>query len=339
MLTDLEALRDEAVAAIAAAPDAAALEALRVQYLGRKGALKALMTRLPQLPPDEKPAAGKLANEVKRAIEQALAGRQDGVAAPRSAGPAIDVTVPGTRRRLGTRHPITQTNDELVAIFARLGFETAYGPEIDDEYHNFDALNIPPDHPSRDSFDTLYLECDGGHKHLLRSHTSPVQIHVMESRQPPLRIVVPGRVFRPDTVDASHFPVFHQLEGLYVDEHVTFADLKAVLSMAMQEVFGEQTKTRFRPSFFPFTEPSAEVDVSCPFCSGGGCKVCGQSGWIEVLGAGMVDPEVFRHVGYDPERYTGFAFGMGIDRIAMLKLGIDDIRLFYENDARFLKQF
>jgi phenylalanyl-tRNA synthetase alpha chain len=339
MLARLEQLRDEAVAAIAGASGADALEALRVRYLGRKGELKALMGELPSLSADLKPAAGKLANDVKKAIEQALAGNQQKAPAPKATGPNLDITVPGVRRRLGTRHPITQVNDELVEVFARLGFETAYGPEIEDEYHNFDALNIPRDHPSRDGFDTFYIEDGGKNEHLLRSHTSPVQVHVMETRQPPIRIVVPGKVFRPDTVDASHFPMFHQLEGLYVDEHVTFADLKAVLSMAMQEVFGEQTQTRFRPSFFPFTEPSAEVDVSCPFCAGEGCKVCGQSGWIEVLGAGMVDPEVFRHVGYDPEAYTGFAFGMGVDRIAMLKLGINDIRLFYENDARFLRQF
>jgi phenylalanyl-tRNA synthetase alpha chain len=339
MLARLEQLRDEAVAAIAGASGADALEALRVRYLGPKGELKALMGELPSLSADRKPAAGKLANDVKKAIEQALAGNQQKAPAPKTTGPNLDITVPGVRRRLGTRHPITQVNDELVEVFARLGFETAYGPEIEDEYHNFDALNIPPDHPSRDGFDTFYIEDGGKNEHLLRSHTSPVQVHVMETRQPPIRIVVPGKVFRPDTVDASHFPMFHQLEGLYVDEHVTFADLKAVLSMAMQEVFGEQTQTRFRPSFFPFTEPSAEVDVSCPFCAGEGCKVCGQSGWIEVLGAGMVDPEVFRHVGYDPEAYTGFAFGMGVDRIAMLKLGINDIRLFYENDARFLRQF
>ena len=339
MLADLEALRDEALAAISGAPDAGALEALRIKYLGRQGALKALMSRLPGLPADQKPAAGALANKVKRALEAALEARKDLAAAPRPTGPRLDVTLPGRPRQLGTQHPIARTNNELVEIFARLGFETAYGPEIDDEYHNFDALNIPPDHPSRDGFDTFYLDDAGKDERLLRSHTSPVQIHVMETRQPPIRIVVPGRVFRPDTVDASHFPVFHQLEGLYVDEHVTFADLKAVLSMAMRLVFGEETQTRFRPSFFPFTEPSAEVDVSCPFCAGGGCKVCGQSGWLEVLGAGMVDPEVFRHVGYDSETYTGFAFGMGIDRIAMLKLGVNDIRLFYENDARFLKQF
>jgi len=337
MLEQLRQLRDDALAAIAAAPDADALEAVRVRHLGRKGRLRGLMAHLPALPADRKPAAGKRANEVKHAITTALERRRDELrgAAAGPVGPRIDITVPGTPKTLGTLHPITQVYDELVEVFARLGFETAYGPEIEDEYHNFDALNIPPDHPSRDGYDTFYLD----ESRLLRSHTSPVQIRVMAMRQPPIRIVAPGKVFRPDTIDATHYPMFHQLEGLYVDEGVSFADLKACLTMAMQELLGEQTRTRFRPSFFPFTEPSAEVDVSCPFCAGAGCKVCGQSGWIETLGAGMVDPEVFRHVGYDSENYTGFAFGMGIDRIAMLKLGIDDVRLFFENDLRFLRQF
>jgi len=338
MLDELHSLRDEALEAIAAADSARSLEDARARYLGRKGRLRALLARLPQLSADEKPAAGKLANQVKQAVTAAFEKRRTALldTAPAQARPAVDVTVPGTPRRLGTTHPITQVYDELVEVFARLGFETAYGPEIEDEYHNFEALNIPPDHPSRDGFDTFYLERGAV---LLRSHTSPVQIRVMETRQPPIRIVAPGKVFRPDTVDASHYPMFHQLEGLYVDEGVSFADLKACLTMAMQELLGGETRTRFRPSFFPFTEPSAEVDVSCPFCTGAGCKVCGQSGWIETLGAGMVDPEVFLHVGYDSEKYTGFAFGMGIDRITMLKLGIDDIRLFYENDLRFLQQF
>jgi len=348
MLDKLNKLRDEALAAITAANGTSSLEDVRVKFLGRKGLLRGLLSGLPKLSDDEKPAAGRLANQVKQAITAAFDERRSALlrAAPARTGPAIDVTVPGTRRQLGTTHPITQVYDELVEVFARLGFETAYGPEIEDEYHNFEALNIPPDHPSRDGFDTFYLDDGGrdgpeqsGSVPLLRSHTSPVQIRVMERRQPPIRIVVPGKVFRPDTVDASHYPMFFQLEGLYVDEGVSFADLKACLTMAMQELLGEATRTRFRPSFFPFTEPSAEVDVSCPFCGGEGCKVCGQSGWIESLGAGMVDPEVFRHVGYDSEKYTGFAFGMGIDRIAMLKLGINDIRLFYENDLRFLQQF
>ena len=336
MLDELSQLKDEALAAIQDARAADALEQLRVKYLGRKGRLKALIGALPSLPAEQRPAAGQLGNQVKRALTAALAERQADLAdqAP-PAAEQFDVTVPGPVRELGSRHPITQVYDELVEVFARLGFETAYGPEIEDEHHNFDALNIPADHPARDSFDTLYI----GDDQLLRSHTSPVQIRVMETRRPPIRIVAPGKVFRPDTIDASHYPMFHQLEGLYVDEGVSFADLKACLTMAMQELLGADTRTRFRPSFFPFTEPSAEVDVSCPFCAGRGCGTCGQSGWIELLGSGMVDPEVFRHVGYDPEKYTGFAFGMGIDRIAMLKHGINDIRLFFENDVRFLKQF
>jgi phenylalanyl-tRNA synthetase alpha chain len=337
MLDELNALCDEARADADAAESIDALEDVRSRYLGRKGRLRRLTARLSELPPDERPEAGRRANGVKHDIAQAVEARRAELAgtAPPEAGPRIDVTLPGAPRRLGTRHPITQVYDRLVEVFARLGFETAYGPEIEDEYHNFDALNIPPDHPSRDGFDTFYLD----DAHLLRSHTSPVQVRVMESRPPPVRIVAPGKVFRPDTVDASHFPMFHQLEGLYVDEGVSFADLKACLTMAMQELLGADTRTRFRPSFFPFTEPSAEVDVSCPFCSGGGCGTCGQSGLIELLGAGMVDPEVFRHVGYDAERVTGFAFGIGIERVAMTKLGIDDIRLFFENDVRFLRQF
>ena len=335
MLAELQQLREEAAEAIGQARTPEELDALRSRYLGRKGRLRELMTRLPKLPPDEKPAAGKLANEVKNAIEKAFEEHALSGRPKTSAGPALDVTLPGLRRNLGTRHPLTQVNEQLIEVFARLGFETAYGPEIEDEYHNFDALNIPADHPSRDGFDTFYLDDE----HLLRSHTSPVQIRVMETRRPPVRIIVPGKVFRPDTVDARHFPMFLQLEGLYVDEGVSFADLKAVLTMAMQELLGEQTQTRFRPSFFPFTEPSAEVDVSCPFCSGRGCTFCGQAGWVEILGAGMVNPAVLRHVGYDPEKYTGFAFGIGIDRIALFQLGINDIRLFYENDARFLRQF
>ncbi len=334
----LEDLRKEALTRLGEAADTAQLEDLRTHYLGRKGTLNQIMAHIPRLPPDEKREAGKTANQIKELLVSAFerrAGVLGSRARPAHAGPPLDVTLPGVPRRIGARHPITQVNEQLIEVFARLGFETAYGPEIEDEYHNFDALNIPAEHPSRDGFDTFYIDDD----RLLRSHTSPVQVRVMQTRQPPVRIVVPGKVFRPDTIDARHYPMFHQLEGLYVDRGVSFADLKGVLTMAMQELLGTETRTRFRPSFFPFTEPSAEVDVSCPFCEGRGCSVCGQAGWVEVLGAGMVDPEVFRRVGYDPEKYTGFAFGIGIDRIAMFQLGINDIRLFYENDARFLTQF
>lgn len=340
MLEELNKLREEALSEIRAADSADTLEKIRTKHLGRKGTIRDFLAKVPKLDAAERPVAGKQANDVKNELAAALDARA-GELSPKEEEPAeaIDITLPGPAKQIGTKHPITQIHEKLVETFVRLGFESAYGPEIEDEYHNFDALNIPPDHPSRDGFDTFYLVDASRGPRLLRSHTSPVQVRVMESRKPPIRIIVPGKVFRPDTADASHSPMFHQLEGLCVDEGISFADLKAILGMAMQELFGPNTKTRFRPSFFPFTEPSAEVDVSCPFCAGKGCSVCKQSGWIEILGAGMVNPAVFRKVGYDIEKYTGFAFGIGVDRVAMLLLGVNDIRLFYENDARFLKQF
>ena len=325
----LARLRDETLAQIEAAVNLGDLEAARVAVLGRKGALKQAMRLLKDVPPGERPALGQLANEVKTAILDALEARLKLLerAEARAGDAAFDITLPGTHRPLGREHPLRRTEAELREVFARLGFEVAEGPEVELEYYNFEALNIPADHPARDGFDTFYIEGDV----VLRSHTSPVQIRVMERRQPPIRVVVPGRVYRPDTPDATHSPVFHQIEGLVVGEGVTFADLKAVLTMAMRELFGPATETRFRPSFFPFTEPSAEVDVSY--------TVKGEKRWLELLGAGMVHPKVFEAVGYDAERYTGFAFGMGIDRVAMLKYGIPDIRLFFENDLRFLEQF
>ena len=333
MLDALARVRDDALAKIGAAATLEELEAVRVAYLGRKGALKEATAQLANLPPDERPGAGRAANEAKSAILAALDARREliervqaqaGAQARRS---PLDITLPGVRRPLGREHPVRRAAAELREVFARLGFEVAEGPEVELEYYNFEALNIPVEHPSRDAFDTFYIEGDV----LLRSHTSPVQIRVMEQRQPPIRIVAPGRVYRPDTADATHSPVFHQIEGLVVGEDVSFADLKACLTMAMRELFGPETETRFRPSFFPFTEPSAEVDVSC--------EIGGQRRWLELLGAGMVHPKVFEAVGYDPERYTGFAFGMGIERIAMVKYGVPDIRLFLENDLRFLGQF
>jgi len=325
----LERLRDEGLEAIAAAGTLDELDAVRVAYLGRKGSLKAALRRIKDVPPDERRAAGQLANAAKEAIVEALAMRRAIIERAQAdvAAPSADITLPGVHRPLGREHPLRRIERELREVFARLGFEVAEGPEVELEYYNFEALNIPPDHPSRDGFDTFYIEGDV----LLRSHTSPVQIRVMEQRQPPIRVIVPGRVYRPDTADATHSPVFHQVEGLVVGEGVTFADLKAVLTMAMRELFGPETETRFRPSFFPFTEPSAEVDVSY--------EVDGQKRWLELLGAGMVHPNVFEAVGYDTERYTGFAFGIGIDRVAMLKYGITDIRLLLENDLRFLEQF
>jgi len=325
----LRQARDEALARIGRASTLEELEQARVACLGRSGALKCLMQRLAGLPPEERRAAGQLANEAKAAIEDALAARRGvlGSARTQAARPALDITVPGRCRAIGHEHPLRQAEAELREVFARLGFEAVEGPEVELEYYNFEALNIPAEHPSHDSFDTFYVEGDM----LLRSHTSPVQIRVMEQRRPPIRVVVPGRVFRPDTPDATHSPVFHQIEGLVIGEDVTFADLKGVLAMAMRELFGPQTETRFRPSFFPFTEPSAEVDVCC--------DIGGERRWLELLGAGMVHPKVLEAVGYDAERYTGFAFGMGIDRVALLKYGIPDIRLLLENDLRFLEQF
>ncbi len=325
----LRGLRDEALARIQGAKTPEELDAARAALLGRGGALKALIQRLGEVPAEERRAAGQLANEAKAAIEAALAERRQrlGRSDAQPAAPAPDITLPGRRRTCGHEHPLRRTEAELREVFARLGFEAVEGPEVELEYYNFEALNIPAEHPSHDSFDTFYIEGDI----LLRSHTSPVQVRVMEQRRPPIRVVVPGRVFRPDTADATHSPVFHQIEGLVVGEDVTFADLKAVLGMAMRELFGPRTETRFRPSFFPFTEPSAEVDVCC--------ELGGQRRWLELLGAGMVHPKVFEAVGYDPEVYTGFAFGMGIDRVAMLKYGIPDIRLLLENDVRFLQQF
>ncbi|MFW6161174.1 MAG: phenylalanine--tRNA ligase subunit alpha [Planctomycetota bacterium] len=329
MEKDLETLRDEALDAIAAADSLDELEAARVAILGRKGSLKQLLRQLKDVPAEQRPVVGRLANAVKDAVTEALDRRREILqrAEAETARPQADISLPGVHRPLGHEHPLRRTERELREVFARLGFEIAEGPEVELEYYNFEALNIPAEHPSRDGFDTFYIEGDV----VLRSHTSPVQIRVMEQRQPPIRVIVPGRVYRPDTPDATHAPVFHQVEGLAVGEGVTFADLKAVLTMAMRELFGPKTQTRFRPSFFPFTEPSAEVDVSY--------EINGRRQWLELLGAGMVHPRVFEAVGYDTERYTGFAFGIGIDRVAMLQHGIPDIRLLLENDLRFLEQF
>jgi phenylalanyl-tRNA synthetase alpha chain len=314
------------------------LEAARVRFLGRNGLLKNLMGRMKEVPKELKAETGKLANSVKQdlaqAYEEAQAKLKAGGAA-QAAGPLPDPTLPGSAQPRGSYHPLTQVTERIIGVFERLGFTVADGPEIEDDFHNFTALNIPEHHPARDDFDTFFTSSG----ELLRSQTSTVQIHVMQEHPPPVRVVAPGRVYRPDTVDATHFYSFHQVEGLAVDEGVSFADLKGILALWAREMFGAETETRFRPSFFPFTEPSAEMDVSCIFCRGQGCRVCKQVGWIEVLGCGSVDPNVFRAVDYDPEKYTGFAFGMGVERIAMLVLGIDDIRLFTENDLRFLRQF
>jgi phenylalanyl-tRNA synthetase alpha chain len=337
MLSELRQIRETALAEIAKATSADELERLRGQYLRRKGVLKDLTSRIPSLPEAERPQAGREANVVKQALTCALdeAVAKLGRPAAPSAREAFDITLPGRTPALGAAHAISRTLREIRDIFGTLGFEMATGPEVELEYYNFQALNIPLDHPSRDAFDTFYLE-NGA---LLRSHTSPVQARVMEKQRPPVRIITPGKVYRPDTVDASHSYQFTQVEGLMVDTNVTFADLKFTLTAFARAFFDADVKMRFRPSFFPFTEPSAEVDISCLMCGGKGCSACKSSGWMEVLGSGMVHPNVFMASGYDPEAVTGFAFGMGVERLTMLKLGIDDIRLFMENDIRFLSQF
>ncbi|MBI2203096.1 MAG: phenylalanine--tRNA ligase subunit alpha [Candidatus Rokubacteria bacterium] len=334
----VDAIVREAREALAAARTGADLEQVRVRYLGRQGELTRLLRSLGSLPAAERPLVGAAANEAKRELEAAVdARRADTTAEERRrerAGARLDLTLPGRRPAAGSLHPLTRVHDEIVSIFAGLGFSIAEGPEIESDWFNFEALNIPPEHPARDMQDTFYLT----ESLLLRTHTSPVQIHYMKAERPPIRIIVPGRVYRRDA-DITHSPMFHQVEGLAVDRNVTMADLKGTLELFAREMFGPRSKIRFRPSFFPFTEPSAEVDVLCFLCGGDGCRVCKQSGWLEILGSGMVHPQVLRNVGYDPEEMTGWAFGMGIERVAMLKYGIDDIRLFFENDVRFLRQF
>jgi phenylalanyl-tRNA synthetase alpha chain len=312
------------------------LEALRVKYLGRKGALTQVLRGLKNLEPEVRRRVGALANQAKEHLEAALAEALAALkeAAARAAAPQIDVTLPGRQGFWGRLHPLTRIMEEICDIFLHLGFEAVEGPEVELDYYNFEALNIPPDHPARDMQDTFYFN----DKVLLRTHTSPMQIRVMEQRRPPVRIIAPGKVYRRDS-DMTHSPMFHQVEGLLVDRGVTFADLKGVLTEFVHQMFDPGVNLRFRPSYFPFTEPSAEIDIACVICRGEGCRVCKVTGWLEILGAGMVHPAVFEAVGYDPEEFTGFAFGLGVERIAMLKYGIDDIRLFYENDLRFLRQF
>ncbi len=313
------------------------LSDIRVKYLGKKGLLTSIRKSFRELSPEERPAAGKELNSVVSKLEKALEEKKAQLELEKGSSVEkgwIDVTLPGRRPPLGRKHPITQTWEEVTRIFMGLGFDVVEGPEVELDYYNFEALNIPKDHPARDMQDTFYVT----EEVLLRTHTSPVQIRAMENHPPPISIISPGRVYRCDA-DITHSPMFHQVEGLKVDKNISLADLKGVLEEFVHQYFGEDTKLRFRPSFFPFTEPSAEVDISCVMCDGVGCRVCGHSGWLEILGSGMVDPEVYRFVGYDSENWTGFAFGMGLERIAMLKYGIDDIRLFFENDYRFLEQF
>jgi phenylalanyl-tRNA synthetase alpha chain len=337
MLDEVQQIESKAVAEIQAAQDEKTLEELRIRHLGRKSPLRLVMGQIGQLPTTERPASGQIAGQAQKAIQQAFDDKEMALRQAADAGSALDVTLPGRRPLLGRAHPLAQLTDELVNVFQGMGFDIADGPEAEDEYHNFDALNTPDDHPARDSHDTFYLEDTG----LLRTQTSTVQIRVMEKMPPPIRIISPGRCYRKETVDATHHFAFHQIEGLYVDRGVSFADLKGTIEAMGRQVLGEDTKVRFRPHFFPFTEPSVEYDFTCSICHGENatCSICKGTGWIEIAGAGMVDPAVFENVGYDPEEFTGFAFGMGLERIAMIRHGIDDIRLFLENDLRFTRQF
>lgn len=317
----------------------AALEELRVQYLGKKGELTAITKGMGQLTPEERPIIGQLANEVRGFIENALETKKAQFEAEienaRFAAEKIDVTMPGTKARLGKKHPLTAVLDDLKNIFIGMGFSIAEGPEVELDYYNFEALNIPKDHPARDTQDTFYID----ENIVLRSQTSPVQIRTMEKQKPPIRVIAPGRVYRSDAVDATHSPVFHQVEGLVIDKNITMADLKGTLEVFVKKLYGEETRLRFRPHHFQFTEPSAEVDISCFNCGGEGCRICKGEGWIEILGCGMVHPTVLRNCNIDPDEYSGFAFGIGLERVAMFRYDIDDMRLLYENDMRFLKQF
>jgi phenylalanyl-tRNA synthetase alpha chain len=336
----VDAIAGEAREAIERADASADLEGLRVRYLGRQGALTQLLRSLGTLSPEERPAVGAAANEAKRALEALLDARLTEAAGrerrrQREAS-KLDLTLPGRRPPRGGIHPLTRVHDEIVAIFVGLGFSVAEGPEIETDFYNFEALNIPRDHPARDMQDTFYVS----EATLLRTHTSPVQIRALRAARGavPVKTIAPGRVYRRDVADASHSPVFHQVEGLAVGRDITMADLKGTLELFAREMFGPASRLRFRPSFFPFTEPSAEADVLCFMCGGAGCRACGD-GWLEILGSGMVHPQVLRNGGYDPEEVTGWAFGMGIERIAMLRYGVDDLRLFFDNDLRFLRQF
>jgi phenylalanyl-tRNA synthetase alpha chain len=338
VLNELEKIRNETVISISQASTEKAISEIRVKVLGKKGSLTQLLKRLGTLPEADRREIGKRANQVKEdlegKIEEALLQIEERERREALEREKIDVTLPGRRIPIGKRHPLTQILDEIIDIFSRLGFEVVEGPEVELDYYNFEALNIPKGHPAREMQATFFISEDV----VLRTHTSPMQVRVMEKKRPPVRMICPGAVYRCDS-DPTHSPMFHQVEGLLVDKGITFADLKGVLTVFVHQMFGKETKLRFRPSFFPFTEPSAEIDIECFICGGKGCGVCSNTGWLEILGSGMVDPAVYKFVDYDPEEVTGFAFGMGIERIAMLKFGIHDIRLFFTNDLRFLKQF
>lgn len=338
MKEKLKAIEKEAIEQLRSAENLRELDSIRVKYLGKKGVLTEVLRGMKDVAPEDRPAIGKLTNQVKGNITSELELATEDLKAKereaRLAADAIDITLPGRRPMLGRKHPLTQTFEDILRIFRGMGFQIADGPEIETSYYNFDALNMAEHHPARDDRDSMYITDDI----LLRTETSAVQIRAMEKQRPPVRVVVPGRVYRRDA-DISHTPMFHQVEGLMVDEHVRFSDLKGILVTFIHQVFGKDTKYRFSPDFFPFTEPSAQVCIGCQVCGGSGCQTCSDTGWLEILGSGSVDPEVFKSVGYDPEEVTGFAFGMGVERIAMLRYGINDMRALFENDMRFLQQF
>lgn len=339
MKDNVQSMLTQALSEIKGAADLAALEALRVKYLGKKGEVTALLRSMGAVAPEDRPEMGRIINEAREAIEAALeeekAVKAQSALNDRLIQEQIDVTLPGVAKKRGHLHPLTVVLNEIQEIFIGMGFSVAEGPEVDTVYNNFDALNSPADHPSRSLSDTFYIT----EEILLRTQTSPVQVRTMKASKPPIKVISPGRCFRFDELDATHSPMFHQIEGLVVDENITMADLKGTLDVFAKRLFGEHTKTKFRPHYFPFTEPSAEVDVTCFKCGGKGCRVCKGSGWIEILGCGMVHPNVLEECGIDSEKYTGFAFGMGLDRVTMLRLEIDDIRLMFENDMRFIEQF
>jgi len=338
MQEKLEEVKDQAQAELAQASDEVSLQNLKAKFLGRKGVITEILKGMKDVAQEDRPKMGVMINEVKTFVEELFDQKSNQIKEEKKrrsiTEEKIDTTLPSRSLPVGAKHPVSQVMEEVINIFEKMGFEVAEGPEIETDYYNFEALNIPKDHPARDMQDTFYISDDI----VLRTHTSPVQIRVMEKEEPPIKIIAPGRVYRCDS-DVSHTPMFHQIEGLLIDKDITFGDLKGVLTEFLRLIFGEGIGVRFRPSFFPFTEPSAEVDIECVICEGQGCRVCKDSGWLEILGCGMVDPEVFKSVNYDPEIYSGFAFGMGIERITMLKFGINDIRLFFENDVRFLRQF
>jgi len=334
---DINAINTQIDAEIAEVNSAQRLEEFRIKYLGRKGVLAQLTSNIAALPREEKASFGQQVNAIKLRLARFIEEKEKSLLNPAAESEMADIVMPGISQELGHLHPLSIISNEICEVFNRMGFAVVDGPEVETEYNNFTALNIPLEHPSREAFDTFYLK--NYPKMLLRSQTSPVQVRVMKERRPPFAVIAPGKVYRPDAIDASHSFMFHQIEGFMVDTDVKFSDLKGVLEEFAKTVFGRDIVMRFRPHFFPFTEPSAEVDISCIICKGKGCSVCGKKGWLEILGAGMIHPNVFKQVGINPKKFSGFAFGMGVERIAMLKFGINDIRLFFENDLRFLKQF